>query len=315
MINKNKVNAILNSNGNKKTNSSYEKGTRIEYETQIQKADKRLLTVIICKENLLDRYDILREGIDNVLMCDNIKYLNSVNHLDNVERIILDTESFDDDTMEIAFLIRVFQLLHRHCEIVLSIDLSIFEKLKKVIDRCEEVYIIDKKSIDVESLKHAVKLSELKMHETRSWNIKRYLKPIVLSMVLIFIIGMGCLVAYLFISQKDASVKLHNQNMNVQLDMGEITILPINTVYSDENGNHLVIEEISNDGKKETTISMFDSKHDYVASDIKSDECPEQKCTKHYVLTFQEKETDYYIVQIENGNNVKNVEIDARYFK
>ena len=314
MINKNKVNAILNLDGNKKTDISHEKGTRIEYETQIQQADKRLLTVIICKENLSSRYDVLREEIDNILMCDKIKYLNSVNHLDNVERIILDTESFDD-TMEIAFLIRVFRLLHRHCEIILCIDPSILEKLKKVIDRCKEIYIIDKKSIDVESLKHAVKLSELKEHETKSWNIKKYLKPIVLSMVSIFIIVMGCLVAYLFINQKDGSVKLHNQNMNVQLDMGEITILPINTVYSDENGNHLVIEEISNDGKKETTISMFDSKHDYVASDIKSDECPDQKWTRHYVLTFSEKETDYYIVQIENGNNVKNVEIDARYFK
>lgn len=314
MIYKNKVNAILNLDGNKKTDCSHEERTSIEYETQIQQADKRLLTVIICKEHLSNRYNILREQTDNILMCDNIKYLNSVNHLDNVERIILDTESFED-TKEIAFLIRVFRLLHRHCEIVLSVDPSILEKLKEVFDRCEEIYIIDIENINVESLKNAVKLSELKEHKTRRWDIKKYLKPIILSMVSIFILVMGCLVAYLFINQKDVSVKLYNQNMNVQLDMGEITILPINTVYSDENGNHLVIEEISNDEKKETTISMFDSKHDYVTSDIKIDECPEQKCTRHYVLTFQEKETDYYIVQIENGNNVKNVEIDARYFK
>ena len=75
MINKNKVNAILNLDGNKKTDISHEKGTRIEYETQIQQADKRLLTVIICKENLSSRYDVLREEIDNILMCDKIKYL------------------------------------------------------------------------------------------------------------------------------------------------------------------------------------------------------------------------------------------------
>lgn len=316
MINKNKVNEILNHKGDKKSHTGINEDTeRIEYETEIQKAGKCSLTVIICKEELSARYNALREGIADMLICENIRYINSVNHLDNVERIILDAESFEDKK-EIAFLLNVFRLLHRHCEMIVAADPTQITELKRVISNSEDIYALDNSNVNTESLKHAVKLSDLNDYrQKKKWHIRKYIKFMITVFLITAIISGICLAAYIFFNQKESDIKLYNQNMNVQLDMGENTILPINTVYSDEKGNHVIIEEISNDKNKETVISLFDSKLDYIVSDLKNDECPNQKCSRHYELTFSDKETDYYILQIENGTSVKNVEIDARYFK
>lgn len=293
----------------------YENTERIEYETEIQKAGKCSLTVIICKEELSVRYNALREGIADTLICENIRYINSVNHLDNVERIILDAESFEDKK-EIAFLLNVFRLLHRHCEMIVAADPSQITELKRVISNSEDIYVLDNSNVNTELLKHVVKLSELNVYKKKKkWNIRKYIKITATVFLIIAIVGGICLSAYIFFNQKESDIRLYNKNMNVQLDMGENTILPINTVYSDEKGNHVIIEEISNDENKETVISLFDSKHDYIVSDLKNNECPNQKCSRHYELTFSNQQTDYYILQIENGNSVKNVEIDARYFK
>lgn len=316
MINKNKVNEILNHKGDKKSHTGINENTeRIEYETEIQKAGKCSLTVIICKAELSVRYNTLREGIADMLICENIRYINSVNHLDNVERIILDAESFEDKK-EIAFLLNVFRLLHRHCEMIIAADPSQVTELKRVISNSEDIYVLDNGNVNTESLKHVVKLSELNVYkQKKKWNIKKYIKITAMVFLTITIISSGCLAGYILINHNKSDSKLYNQNMNVQLDMGEITILPINTVYSDKKGNHVIIEEILNDPKEATIISLYDSKRDYIVTDLKKDDCPNQKCSRHYELTFSDKETDYYILQIENGNSVKNVEIDARYFK
>lgn len=316
MINKNKVNEILNHKGDKKSHTGINENTeRIEYETEIQKAGKCSLTVIICKEELSIRYNALREGIPDMLICENIRYINSVNHLDYVERIILDTESFED-TKEIVFLLNVFRLLHRHCEMIIAADPSQITELKRVISNSEDIYVLDNSKVNTESLKRVVKLSELNDYRPKKkLNIRKYIKIMTIVFLITAIISGICLAAYMFFNQKESDIKLYNQNMNVQLDMGEITILPINTVYSDEKGNHVIIEEILNDQKEEIIISLYDSKRDYIVTDLKKDDCPNQKCSRHYELTFSDKETDYYILQIENGNSVKNIEIDARYFK
>lgn len=316
MINKNKVNEILNHKDEKTSHISMHENTeRIEYETEIQKAGKCSLTVIICKEELSVRYNALLEGIADTLICENIRYINSVNHLDNVERIILDAESFEDKK-EIAFLLNVFRLLHRHCEIIVAVDPSQVTELKRVISSSEDIYVLDNGNVNTESLKHVVKLYELNVYkQKKKWTIRKYIKITATVFLITAIVGGICLSAYIFFNQEESDIRLYNHNMNVQLDMGEVTILPINTVYTDEKGNHIIIEEISNDKNKETIISLFDTKHDYVVSDLKNDECPNQKCNRHYELTFSDKDTDYYILQIENGNSVKNVEIDVRYFK
>src|SRR5699024_135707 len=91
------------------------------------------LTIIICSEEKENYYTEIRSTLENVLTCSDIRYLNSVNHLDNVRSLILDYSSFTDAN-EVAFLIKVFELLHRKADIVIAYEeYTEISKLQKLI--------------------------------------------------------------------------------------------------------------------------------------------------------------------------------------
>lgn len=318
MINKNKVNEILTQQHSHIDKHSYanreSEKQRIEYETEIQKVKNQVLTVIICNEQHSIDYTTLKNQLSDVLICENIKYLNSVNHLDNVERIIIDAESFNLDTKEIGFLIEVFKLLHRNCEIILAVFGNQINDLKNVIN-ADDIYVLDKKHIEIEALNHLVKLWDIvELKSEKKWNIKKYMKAVSIILLSIVVIS-ACIISGYFLLYRQKT-DIYNKNMNVQLDMGDVTILPINTVYSDNEGNHIIVEEINGGDKAETKLMLYDNNHDYVASDVQKVNCPDNKCDIHNIITFAHRGADYYILQIETpGNTIKNIEIDSRYFK
>ena len=91
--------------------------------------------------------------------------------------------------------------------------------------------------------------------------------------------------------------------------------MPIETLYADENGGHVVIEEVSNVDNSKVKISLFDDERKPIVADEQISECPNGKCKHHHLLTFTIMDNaGFYILQIDNGNSIKNVEIDNRYF-
>lgn len=278
------------------------------------------LTVIICNEESEIVYKKLRSLDNNILICSDIKYLNSVNHLDSVQEIILDYQSFTD-MKEILFLIKVFKLLHQGVSVIISYDNDSFDlsKFKKMLVEQSDIYVIDKELISKSYFNNMIPIQSAKeqiVKKRKNFNISKKLKKAILIVLVIIITAAIIVTAYLFIMKSKQSMDVNNRNMNIQLDMETSTILPIEKVYNDSTGNHIIIEEITENMEDSLKIGLYDQNQEKVPADLQKKDCPDGKCTYHYELVFSHSDSvEYYIVQLEKNTTTKNVEIDNLYFE
>ena len=110
LIKKDKIQEILN----KKEMDEFP--VENDYFQQVSKKNTSLM-VVICKEERSLYFQLMKQDSD-VLFCEDLRYIVSINHLDNVKDIFLDVGSFSD-LDEIYYLARQFYILHSGCNIVL----------------------------------------------------------------------------------------------------------------------------------------------------------------------------------------------------
>lgn len=320
MISKKDLKALLNTEPEEKdSTTAFEEDIQREMSQKQDKREKMSLTVIICNERSEHLYHDVKQDRSNTLLCPDVQYLNSVNHLSNVEMIILDENSFSG-IEEIGFLIGMFQLLHQNAAILLvTVNVLTEEglKLKSRLKSVERLYLIEQKDLgaDLESkMILCSSLEERSSKKKRGLRLNKTVKRILVCLLLLFALGVAAVSAYPYLKDMVDDKDIYNRNMNVQLDMDNNTILPVREVYSDRTGNHIIIEELTeSEGVK---IRLYDDEQKMVSIDEQKAACPNKECDIHHVLTFQHDDSiRYYIVQIENASGIRNVEIDNQYFK
>lgn len=320
VLDKNKVNELISGKRKEVKKPEIIQDNLEEYSAHLSTPKKQEpLTVVICNEVSEIIYDKLRTVDNHVLICSDIRYLNSVNHLDNVKEILLDYASFTDAN-EVAFLVHVFQLLHRNADIVISYNEALeLLKLQKLLEDVNNVYLIEQTCISESFMKYIVPLHKSK--DKLSVKRKRFhcgqkIKYLIVGIISIMVIGAIVTTTYFYFFSTTSNQEVYNRNMNVQLDMDTSTILPIEKVYSDDKGNHIIIEEITKEGTENLNIGLYNQNQQKVAADLQKITCPESKCTNHYELIFSKNsEIKYYILQLEKTSVTKNIEIDQLYFE
>lgn len=320
-VDKTKIDELLRKRDTKKDIYTAHSEKEDEYEQMIQPVSKidEPLTIIICSEEKENYYTEIRSTLENVLTCSDIRYLNSVNHLDNVRSLILDYSSFTDAN-EVAFLIKVFELLHRKADIVIAYEeyteISKLQKLIRDEKAGNRAYVILYKNLKSDYERHMIMLSEAKMLKQKR---KLYFSGRMKKLLIILMIGILTLLfltgGIYFYMQHNVRQTIHNRNLNVQLDMGTSTILPIDKIYADDQGCHIIVEEV-NDGEEMVQIGLYDQDQRKIAADVQKTACPEEKCNSHYELIFsRNEEVKYYILQLINSQTTRNIEIDQLYFE
>lgn len=282
------------------------------------KRSKTPLTVIICNEQMEHLYLSIKQSRSNTLLCPDVQYLKSVNHLSNVEMIILDCASFSG-IEEIGFLIGMFQLLHQYAAIVLVTENEMAAegiKLRKILKSEDRLSLIERKDIDSNLEEKMIACSSLaeSSKPRKKLKLSKAVKIILICTIFLLAAGVGTVFAYSYIQNITNDTDIYDRNMNVQLDMGKNTILPINETYSDAAGNHVIIEELTE--SESVKIHIYDNEQKTVSMDEQKITCPDKECNIHHVLTFRhDEDIPYYIIQLENGSTVKNIEVDNQYFK
>lgn len=319
MISKKDLKALLNEEPiEKNSTEKFEDDIQREMNQQQGRKNKTPLTVIICSEQMEHFYLSIKQNRSNTLLCPDVQYLNSVNHLSNVEMIILDCASFSS-IEEIGFLIGMFQLLHRYADILLVTENEIEAEgieLRKILKSEERLYLIERKDLDSNLEEKMVDYSSLteSSKQRKKLKIPKAAKIIFICITLLLAVSISAVFAYPYIQNMIMDMDIYDRNMNVQLDMGKNTILPVKEVYSDAAGNHIIIEELTE--AESVNIRIYDNEQKTVSMDEQKITCPDKECNIHHVLTFRhDEDIPYYIVQIENESTVKNIEVDSQYFK
>lgn len=297
MIEKNKLDAV------------FEEPCKIsEVEDQTEIPGDSELIVVVCDNCHENDYSELK-NMHNALICNNMDYLNSVNHLNDVQKIIVDYDSFAN-VQEVAFIIRTYLLLHRHADII--VKAAVYTNEMNVIQQDIDVSRV----FFTDDLMHGLNTDCLipigKMEPVKKESKRKIINPLVLKSTGFFIIALLC---YLVIFIPENKEIVHNQNMNVQLDMGNTMLLPIEKVFCDQAGCHIVIEEVTKDEAK-ININLYDHNKNKITVDIQEVKCQNDKCNTRYELVFRySSDIDYYILQLEKDGLVKRVEIDNLYFE
>lgn len=319
MISKKDLKALLNDEPiEKNSTEKFEDDIQREMNQQQVRKNKTPLTVIICSEQMEHLYLSIKQSRSNTLLCPDVQYLNSVNHLSNVKMIILDCASFSS-IEEIGFLIGMFQLLHR-CAVIILVTENEVEaegiELRKILKSEDRLYLIEIKDIDSNLEDKMIACSSLTESSKQRKKIKlpKAVKIIFICAIFLLAAGAGTVFAYPYIQDMMKDTDIYDRNMNVQLDMGKNTILPVKEAYSDAAGNHIIIEELTE--AESVKIRIYDNEQKTVSMDEQKITCPDKECDIHHVLTFRhDEDIPYYIIQIENESTVKNVEVDSQYFK
>lgn len=314
VISKDKFQSILNSEDN-----HIKEPEDIFIEQVINKHDNHYLSselsIILCSLETEHYFKPYSDEFGNVLTCNDIRYLNSINHLDNVKTILIDCSIFED-MKEIAFLCRVFQLLHRNVRMILCCERDYrILSLKRNLHSTNNVYVIYRDEIHKGVFSYMMSIDEFKEAKIKkriSW--LAVLKAVFMIILIVSVIGAGILTYFSLIGNENNTI--HNRNMNVQIDMSNSTIFPISTVYGDDSGNHIIIEELTESDTSTVSISLYDDEQKKVAADVQKISCPSQQCQFHHELIFGKDDSiDYYILQIEDSMQTKNIEIDKVYFE
>lgn len=313
MIDKRKLQDILSGNQQPASNKTEEYSENVSTQN-ITRNERTQISVIICNQENQYYYDELSLKRKDLLICSEIRYLNSINHIEGVKNILIDYSSFSDEK-EIVFLMKVFSLLHRDATLIICKTSK--ESLNKMVailnqNNIQNTFMLNKENLQ-ENFEEGMSEIEIEPLTVKSKsNKKRTITYFMITILVAFLIGVATLCVYGYFSNNKEV--LHNRNMNVQLNMESSVILPINVVYSDKIGNHIVVEE-NGEGESRLEATLFDENKKEIMVDIRKGNCPDNKCNHHFELIFKDNSVDYYILQISNQTVVRNIEIDKQYFK